>query len=206
MRNRTERTFQEQVVDVDPNVGMLERDLGRAAERKSVPLHRFMHRERSGRLPINKDRPPLLKERKECLAIQNDLRQWPLLEHGVLAKLPNEAVFQGPRHAESAVVAAQQEAEQIRCQPDRLRREPEQVPKHECLGLRLAKATCRRLFCLGRVQGIEIAPVQRIDDRTAQLREQVAELERESVPRLQHVIGNCTQIRCFAADHDDQIR
>ena len=190
MRNRPERTFQEQVVDVDPHVGMVERELGRAAERKPVPLRRFMQRDRSGGLPIKKDRPALLEKREERLAIRNDLRQWPLLEHGVLAKLPNEAVFQGPRQAESAVVAAQQEAEQIRCRLDRLGREPEQVPKHERLGLRLAEATCRRLSRLGRVQAIEIAPVQRIDDRTAQLREQVAELEGDLVARLQYVVGN----------------
>ena len=206
MRNRPERTFQEQVVDVDPHVGMVEREFGRAAERESVPRRRFVHRDRSGGLPIEKDRPALLQKCEERLAIRNDLRQRPPLEHGVLAKLPNEAAFQSPRQVESAVVAAQQEAEQIRCQPDRLGREPEQAPKHECLGLRLAEATCRRLSRLGRVQGIEIAPVQGIDDRTAQLREEVAELEREVMARLQHVVGNCTQIRCVTSDRDDQIR
>ena len=103
-------------------------------------------------------------------------------------------------------MAAQQEAKQIRCQPDRLGREPEQVPKHEYLGLRLAETTCRRLSCLGLVQSIEIAPVQGIDDGTAQLREQVAELKRELAARLQHVVGNCTQVRCITSDRDDQIR
>ena len=115
-------------------------------------------------------------------------------------------MFQGPRQAESAVVAAQQEAKQIRCLPDRLGHELEQVPKHEYLGLRIAEATRRRLSCLGRVQGIEIAPVQGIDNRTAQLREQVAELERELAARLQHVVGDCTQVRCITPDRDDQIR
>jgi len=36
--------------------------------------------------------------------------------------------------------------------------------------------------------------------------EQVAELKRDLVARLQHVVGNCTQVRCVTPDRDDQIR
>ena len=45
MRDRPERAFQEQIVDVDPHVGMVERELGRAVKREAIPLRRFVHRD-----------------------------------------------------------------------------------------------------------------------------------------------------------------
>ena len=56
------------------------------------------------------------------------------------------------------------------------------------------------------MEGVEIAAVQRTDDRAAQVGEQIAEAEREPAPRLQHVEGHGVQVRFLVPDRDHQVR
>ena len=205
VRNRQQRAFQKEVVDVDPHVGMVERQLGRAGERRCVARRRLAHSGRPGRQAVQKERPPLLQEREERVAVGNDLRQGPRPERGLLLQRPDEMALHVPRQPQPAVVQLQQDAEQVRRLLDRLGRDTEHVAKRELPRPELAERPLGRLLGLGRIQGVEIARVHPLDDRPAQPGEQIVEAERQPSTRPPQVVGNHVLVS-LSGERRDHVR
>ena len=100
---------------------------------------------------------------------------------------------------------AEQETDQIGLLPDRLGRDAEDMTKHERLGLRVAKRPVRPLARLGGVEVVEVAAVQRIDDRVAQGREEFAQRKRQLTTGLQQVVRQGAQVRRWGPEHHHQV-
>ena len=81
VRNRLEHALVEEVVDVDPHIVVIESDLNGTWYLDLVPLRRRVLADggRHGQ-PVEKGRPALLQEGKECLPVRNDAGQRPLAE------------------------------------------------------------------------------------------------------------------------------
>ena len=205
VRRRPQRALQKEVVDVDPHVGMVERQLGGAGERRRVARRRLAHRGRPGCQALQEDRPAFLQEPEERIPVANDLRQGPRLEQGFPPKRPDEMALQVARQPQSSVVESQQHAEQVRRLLDRLGRDPEHVAKREPPGSRQAESPLGRFLGLGRMQAVEIAPVHPLDDRPAQPWEQTVEAERQPSTRPPQVVGNHVLVP-RSGEHRDHVR
>ena len=114
--------------------------------------------------------------------------QRPWGEHRVLTQQPEEMIVEHRWNTKSAVVPSKQELEQIGLLPDRLGCDPKDVAQHEPGGMVFTKGARRWLACLGFVQCVKVAPLQRVHHRMAQVREQVAQGERDVTTLLQQVV------------------
>lgn len=188
VRDLLEQTFKEEVVDVDANIVVIEGDLRRPWELHAVGLYRFAYRIGSKRLPIEEDGPSLLEEPEERLPVSDDPLKRPLAERAALTKELDEVGVQNRRNAEAAVVASQQEPDEIGLLPDRLRSDPEDVAQYESFGLPVTQRPVGLLPLLSLVEVVEVASVQGVDDWIAQVWEQLTQVERKLTARLEEVV------------------
>ena len=197
MGHRFQKPLQEEVVDVHPHVGMVERDGGRSGVAQGglvdgVPVSAL----------VEEARPTLLQEREERVAVGDDVAERPGRERRVAGQQPEQVIVDQRRNAEPAVVPAQQEAEQVGLLRDGLRRDPEDMAQDEAGGLPVAQGARRRLAGLRPVQGVEVAPLQRGYHRVAQVREQLAQAERDPPAGVQEIVGQRAQVGVCGAQHD----
>ncbi len=132
---------------------------------------------------IQENRPALLQERKECLRVRNDGFQRPILEQAVLTKHLDKALIEDGRQSLSAVMAQQQDPEQVVRLLHELRRDLEHVAKDDIVCGVVAELP-RRVLRLRIEQGVGISPVERRDHGTTEIREEIAQLERELAASL----------------------
>ena len=194
VRNRLEQALEEKVVDVNADIVVVERQ-----KRRSWKLEAIVRRVLVDGIVlrlcerIQEHRPALLQERKECLRVRNDGFQRPALEQAVLMKHLDKALIEDGRNSLSAVMAAQQDPEQVRWLLDEFRRDLEHMTKDELLRSVVAELP-RRVPQLRIEQGVEISPVERRDHGIAEIREEIAQVERELAASLQQVVGQGIEI------------
>jgi len=134
--------LQEQVVDVDLDVLMVERQAVRAGILEAVFRRIFPHQ------PGKKERPAFLQKGEEGLIVRNDLGKRPGFEPIMAFQNLDEPLGQHQRDLELAVVQTEQGAKQLHLVGDQLRRNAEHMAENEILGGVVAHAI-RRRFALG---------------------------------------------------------
>ena len=96
----------------------------------------------------------------------------------------HQPIVQEARQLLPSVVPPQQEAQQVGGAPDELGREVEDVPKHEVPG-RVLPEPARPVAFLCSVKRVEVATVERRDDRVAESGKQVVQAEGKPPTGLQ---------------------
>ena len=153
------------------------------------------------RQAVEKQGPALLKKGEEGIPIRKDGLQRPGSEGAALPEQMSQPIVQEARQPLPSVVPPQQEAQQIGWAPDELGREVEDVPKHEVPGRVLAEPV-RSVAFLCPAERVEVAPVERCDDRVAESGKQIVQAEGKPPTGLHQIVGKRRPIVPLGA-HDD---
>ena len=188
MLDGPEVTFQEQAVDVNPDVLMVEREICGTRKAEPVRGHWLRCAPRLTRgLAGEEDRPSLLQEREEGHPVGHDLLQRPVGEAPVASQNPDDVLVEDPGHDPVAEVASQEDPEEVCRAPDLLREDLEHVAEHIALS-RGVTELARGIVGLRSPQRIEVAPVEAVDHGIAQAREEVGQAERETAASSQQIV------------------
>ena len=137
VRNWVQQSLDEQVVDVDPDIMVVE---GKEVRRtwcvvRFVPVYfegKFLHFVRRtshfGCEAVKEDRPALLEEGEKCLPIGNQGLKWPVVKGIVLAQKLDESPVEVSRDSLAVIVAAEQYSQKVGRLFDQLGRDFKNVP------------------------------------------------------------------------------
>ena len=201
--DRSELPLQEQVVDVDLDVLMVERQTVRAGILEAVFRRIFPHLIYATE-PGKEERPAFLQKGEEGFIVRNDLGERPGLEPIMTFENLDEPLGQQQWNLELAVVQTEQGAKQLHLVGDQFRRNAEHMTENEILGGVVAHAIRRRLT-LGLKKRIQQAPVELLDDRVAQIGKEIPQVERQFAARLEQVVRQRFQLRILQAEDHHQI-
>ena len=193
----------EQVVDIDADVVMIE---GQVRGSACLEVEHSLHVPQLGapgavRKAVEKQGPALLKEGEEGIPIRKDGLQRPGGEGAALPEQMRQALGQEARQPLPPVVSPQQEAQQVGGASDELGCEAEDVPQHEVPG-RIVAQPVRAVAFLRSVERVEVAPVERRDDRVAEGGKQIVQPEGKAPAGLQQITGKRRRIAAVGA-HDE---
>ena len=153
---------------------------------------------------VEEQGPALLKEGEEGIPIRHDGLEGPRVEGSASPEHSNQAVIQEARQPLSPVVSPQQDAQQIDRAPDERGRDVEDVQQREVLG-RVVPEPVRSVPHPRAVERIEMAAVERGDDRMAEAGKQLAQPEGKLSAGLQKVVGKGCKIALSGPQDDDRI-
>ena len=194
--------FDEQVVDIDADVVVVEGQVRRSVDLETGPPFHVLQIDgrRNAGEAVEKQGPAFLKEGEEGVPVREDGLQRPRSEGAALPQQPRQVLVEKARYPLPPIVPPQQRAQQVGRVLDEFRREIEDVPQREVLG-RVVAEPARLVPCPRAVERVEVASVERGDNRMAEGGEQFAQTEGKSPAGLQQVVGKRRQVLAFGP-HD----